>query len=80
VRFQIQGDTLVLEDGTVIPFDGGFPMPLKKGSSPAVKKQNFKEFHKGKTFAHTEAKFGKERANKQAVAVVLSEARKGKKK
>lgn len=55
-------------------------MPLQKGKSKAVQKQNFKEFHKGKTFAHTEAKFGKERANKQAVAVVLSESRKGKKK
>jgi hypothetical protein len=36
---------------------------------------NISEFHKGPTYAHTAAKFGKDRANKQAVAVALSEAR-----
>jgi hypothetical protein len=64
--------------GIKLVFDGGFPMPLQKGKSKAVQKQNFKEFHKGKTFAHTESKFGKAKADKQAVAVVLSQARKGK--
>jgi len=53
-------------------------MPLKKGKSPKVVSSNIREFHKGKTFAHTEQKFGKERANKQAVAVALSTARKSK--
>ncbi len=55
-------------------------MPLKKGSSKAVVSKNISEFHGGKTYAHTEAKFGKEKADKQAVAVALSEARKSKKK
>lgn len=50
-------------------------MPLKPGSSAAVKSENFDEFRHGKTFAHTEAKFGKARAEKQMVAAVLSNAR-----
>lgn len=55
-------------------------MPLKKGSSKKTVSSNIAEFHKGKTFAKTEAKFGKAKANKQAVAVALSQARKAKKK
>lgn len=51
-------------------------MPLKPGSSKAVVSQNISEFHTGKTYAHTAAKFGKDRANKQAIAVALSTARK----
>lgn len=51
-------------------------MPLKPGSSRAVKDQNFHEFRHGKTFAKTEAKFGKAKAEKQLQAVVLSEAAK----
>jgi hypothetical protein len=51
-------------------------MPLKPGSSKETVSQNISEFHTGKTYAHTAAKFGKERANKQAVAVALSTARK----
>lgn len=50
-------------------------MPLSLGSSPAVISQNIREFHTGKTYAKTAAKFGKDRANKQAVAVALSTAR-----
>jgi hypothetical protein len=57
---------------------GGRTMPLKPGSSQDVISTNIKEFHTGPTFAHTEAKFGKERARKQAIAVALSNARKGK--
>jgi len=53
-------------------------MPLKKGKSQKTISNNIKEFHKGKTFAHTEQKFGKQTANKQAVAVALSTARKSK--
>lgn len=53
-------------------------MPLKKGKSKKVVKKNFEEFHKGKTYAHTKEKFGKKRADKQAVAVVLNEKRKSK--
>jgi len=53
-------------------------MPLKKGKSQKTISNNIKEFHKGKTFAHTEQKFGKQTANRQAVAVALSTARKSK--
>lgn len=51
-------------------------MPLKPGKSKKVVSENIKEFHTGKTFAATEAKFGKKKADKQAVAVSLSNARK----
>lgn len=51
-------------------------MPLRPGSSKEVVSQNISEFHTGKTYAHTAAKFGKEKANKQAIAVALSTARK----
>jgi hypothetical protein len=50
-------------------------MPLHSGSSKAVKDRNFHEFHQGPTYAHTKRKFGKKRADKQAVAAVLSNAR-----
>jgi hypothetical protein len=56
-------------------------MPLKRGKSKSVVSKNIVELHGGKTFAHTAAKFGKKTADKQAVAIALSEARKsGKKK
>lgn len=51
-------------------------MPLRQGNSAAIKSQNIREFHTGKTYAHTKAKFGKKKANEQAVAVALSTARK----
>lgn len=51
-------------------------MPLKKGSSRKTISQNIREFHSGKTYAKTRRKFGKTKANKQAVAVALNSARK----
>jgi len=51
-------------------------MPLIPGSSPKVIGQNISEFHTGPTYAHTAAKFGPERARKQAVAIALHTARK----
>ena len=51
-------------------------MPLQKGSSRKVQEANFHELRHGKTFAHTADKFGKEKAEKQMQAIVLSEARK----
>jgi hypothetical protein len=50
-------------------------MPLKKGKSKEVMEDNIKEFHKGKTYAHTARKFGKGTANKQAVAAAYSQQR-----
>ena len=41
-------------------------------------KKNFEEFGKGKTYAHTKAKFGKAKADKQRVAVVMKAAGKSK--
>lgn len=51
-------------------------MPLREGNSPKIVSQNIREFHTGKTYAHTLSKFGKAKANKQAIAVALSTARK----
>jgi len=55
-------------------------MPLKAGSSKETISDNISEFHKGNTYAKTAAKFGAEKANKQAVAVAYSKAREGKSK
>lgn len=46
-------------------------MPLTPGTGHVG--QNIREFRTGKTFAATESKFGKARAEKQAVAVALHE-------
>lgn len=51
-------------------------MPLEKGSSQETVSKNIEELHTGNTYAHTKKKFGKKRANKQAVAIALSQARK----
>lgn len=50
-------------------------MPLKKGTSKSTVSQNIREFHTGNTYRKTEAKFGKKKADKQAVAVALAEKR-----
>lgn len=51
-------------------------MPVKQGTSPETISSNIGELHTGETYAHTAKKFGKERANKQAVAIALDTARK----
>ena len=48
-------------------------MPLIPGS-PASK--TIPELHGGKTYAHTKNKFGKARANRQAIAIAISNERK----
>ena len=53
-------------------------MPMKHGKSKKTVSENISEFHTGKTYAATKKKFGKKRADKQAVAVALSKARKSK--
>ena len=44
-------------------------MPLKRGSSRTVISENIRELHHGDTYAHTERKVGKRKADKQAGAV-----------
>ena len=51
-------------------------MPLKKGTSKETTRKNFEEFGKGRTYSKTKKKFGKDRANKQRIAVVLHNKRK----
>ena len=46
-------------------------MPLLKGEGHVG--DNIREFRTGKTFAHTKGKFGKKRAENQALAVALHE-------
>jgi hypothetical protein len=55
-------------------------MPLSQGSSRATFGKNVEEFHGGKTFAKTKKKYGAKVANKQALAVAYSKARKTKRK
>jgi hypothetical protein len=55
-------------------------MPLIKGKSKKVISKNISEFHKGKTYAKTKAKFGKSKADRQTVAVAMNEAGKSPKK
>jgi hypothetical protein len=50
-------------------------MPLKHGKSQSTISSNISELHKGGTYSRTRKKFGKKKANKQAIAIALSEAR-----
>jgi len=52
-------------------------MPLSKGKNKKVISKNIAELHTGKTFKATASKFGKDKANKQAVAIAMSNSRKG---
>ena len=53
-------------------------MPLKKGSSKKTVSKNISELHKGNIFKKTAKKFGKKKADKQAIAIALSTAKKKK--
>lgn len=50
-------------------------MPLQPGASKKVVSENIREFHGGPTYMRTAKKYGKKKADKQAVAVALSNAR-----
>lgn len=53
-------------------------MPIRPGSGKSTVSRNISELHSGEQYARTRKKFGKRKANKQAVAIALSEARKSK--
>ncbi len=50
-------------------------MPLHPGTSDTIVSRNIREFHGGPTYRRTARKFGKKRADKQAVAVALAKRR-----
>lgn len=50
-------------------------MPLKRGKSKKAQDWNFHELRKGKTYAKTRRKYGKKRAQKQMIAIVLDAKR-----
>lgn len=47
-------------------------MPGLKGAKNVGR--NIREVHKGKTYARTKKKFGKKKADRQAIAIAMSEA------
>jgi hypothetical protein len=50
-------------------------MPLLSGKSQSVVSKNISELHTGPTYQRTKKRFGKQKADKQAVAIALSKAR-----
>jgi hypothetical protein len=53
-------------------------MPLLKGKSKKTVSKNIAELHTGQTYANTKKKYGKKRANLQAIAIALHQAGMGK--
>ncbi len=51
-------------------------MPLQKSGSKRALKRNFRELGRGKTYARTKRKSGTKAANRQRVAIALSNQRK----
>ena len=51
-------------------------MPLKRGTGRKTTEANFREFGEGRTYARTKRRFGKKRADRQRIAVVLKNKRK----
>jgi hypothetical protein len=54
-------------------------MPLEPGKSRETVSKNIKEFHGGEKYQKTKKKYGKKKADKQAVAVALETARRSRK-
>jgi len=52
-----------------------YPMPLKPGHSQKIISQNIRELHEGPQFERTRKKFGAKKANAQAEAIALNQAR-----
>lgn len=50
-------------------------MPMHRGTSKKTVSRNIREFHTGKTYARTKAKYGTRAANRQAVAAALNQKR-----
>jgi hypothetical protein len=53
-------------------------MPLRKGADRKTTEANFRELGRGKTYRRTKKRHGKKRADRQRVAIVLSNQRKSK--
>jgi hypothetical protein len=53
-------------------------MPLRRGKKH--RSENFREFGRGKTYRKTKRKSGKRAANKQRIAVILSNERRNKRR
>ena len=51
-------------------------MPLIQSDTEAATSQNIRELHGGKTYRKTKKKYGKKKAQKQAIAIALSNKRK----
>ena len=49
-------------------------MPLKAGSSNKIIGENIRELHGGNTYERTKRKYGKSRADKQAIAIAMSKS------
>jgi hypothetical protein len=52
-------------------------MPLEPGEEPG---KAIRELHTGKTYRRTKKKFGKKKADRQAIAIALENKRKSKKR
>lgn len=50
-------------------------MPLRSGTAGTIVSGNIRELHGAATYARTRAKFGKRRADQQAVAIALRKKR-----
>lgn len=55
-------------------------MPLRPGKSQETISSNISEFHGGGTYARTKAKFGKKKADDQAIAAAMAKAGKSRPK
>ena len=53
-------------------------MPLIESTSKEATRKNFEELGRGKTYSRTKKKGGKRKADKQRIAIVLSNKRKTK--